>query len=65
MSETISPYAAKPWLKYYDYRVPAHMNYPRRPLYEILRTAAGEIPDSIATTFLGANLTFREIKEQT
>jgi long-chain acyl-CoA synthetase len=59
-----SPYAARPWLDHYNYWVPHHMNYPRRPLHEILRIAASEVPDHRATAFLGAHLTFREIKEQ-
>jgi long-chain acyl-CoA synthetase len=54
----------RPWLAHYDYWVPAHTNYPRRSLYEILRRAAAERPDLPATTFLGADLTFGEIKEQ-
>ncbi len=56
--------AARPWLKHYDYWVRPTMNYPRRSLYEILRTTAVEIPDAIATVFLGATLTFSEIKRQ-
>ncbi|HEX8721331.1 MAG TPA: long-chain fatty acid--CoA ligase [Pyrinomonadaceae bacterium] len=59
-----SPYAARPWLAHYDYWVPAHMNYPRRPLHEILRLAAVEVPDRPATAFLGAQLTFAELKGQ-
>ena len=59
---TESPYAARPWLKHYDYWVRPHMTYPARPLYEILATTAVEIPDAPATAFLGATLTFREIK---
>jgi long-chain acyl-CoA synthetase len=63
----------RPWLQHYDYWVPAHVNYPRRPLYEILRRAAAEGPDLMATTCLlpsrdgvsGSDLTFREIKERT
>ncbi|MCP9493617.1 MAG: long-chain fatty acid--CoA ligase [Pyrinomonadaceae bacterium MAG19_C2-C3] len=62
--ETSSPYAARPWLKHYDYWVRPHLNYPRRSLYEILRVTASEVPDSVATSFLGAHLTFREIKER-
>jgi long-chain acyl-CoA synthetase len=58
-----SPYAAKPWLNHYDFWVPAHMNYPRRPLHEILRLAASEVPDRPATAFLGAQLTYSQIKE--
>src|SRR5882672_229624 len=65
-SETVteSVYAAKPWLKHYNYWVPAHMNYPRRPLHEILRIAACEVPDRPATAFLGAHLTYSQIKNQ-
>ena len=62
--EAESPYAARPWLERYDYWVRPHMNYPRRPLYEILRLAAAEVPDRPATAFLGAHLTFGQIKEQ-
>ena len=54
----------RPWLDHYDYWVPAHTNYPRRPLYEILRRAAAEGRDLPCTTFLGADLTFGEIKER-
>ena len=60
-----SPYAARPWLKHYDYWVPARMTYPGKPLYEILATTAVETPDAQATAFLGAALTFREIKGRT
>jgi len=59
-----SPYALRPWLNHYDYWVRPHMNYPRRPLHEILRITAVEVPDRPATAFLGAHLTFSQIKEQ-
>src|ERR1700682_6350007 len=60
----VSAYAARPWLNHYDYWVRAHMNYPRRPLHEILRIAASEVPDRPATAFLGAHLTYSQIKNQ-
>ncbi len=60
-----SGYATRPWLKHYDYWVPPHMTYPGRPLYQILSTTAVETPDAPATSFLGATLTFREIKQLT
>ena len=34
------------WLQHYDYWVPHHMTYPRRPLHEILDTAAVDVPGS-------------------
>jgi long-chain acyl-CoA synthetase len=52
----------RPWLRHYDYWVPPHMTYPARPLTDILDTTVIEIPDARATVFLGAELTFREIK---
>jgi long-chain acyl-CoA synthetase len=61
---TGSPYAARPWLNHYDYWVPPHMVYPARPLHDILDSAAIELPDRPATTFLGATLTFHEIKDR-
>jgi long-chain acyl-CoA synthetase len=60
-----SPYASRPWLKHYDYWVRPHMTYPTRSLYEILSTTAAEMPDGHATQFLGAALTYREIKQRT
>jgi long-chain acyl-CoA synthetase len=59
------PEHRRPWLDHYDYWVPAHTNYPRRPLYEILRRAAAEGRDLPATTFLGADLTFGDLKDHT
>ena len=60
--ESQSPYEARPWLGRYDYWVRPHMNYPRRPLHEILRLAAAEVPDRPATAFLGAHMTFAQLK---
>lgn len=59
-----SVYAQRPWLNHYDYWVKPHMNYPRRPLHEILRMTAAEVPERPATAFLGAHLTYGQIKEQ-
>jgi long-chain acyl-CoA synthetase len=52
----------RPWLRHYDYWVPPHLTYPGRPLSEILDTTAVEVADRTATVFLGAELTFRDIK---
>src|SRR5438876_6729913 len=52
----------RPWLRHYDYWVPPHLTYPGRPLSEILDTSAVDVPDRTATVFLGAELTFRDIK---
>jgi len=54
----------RPWIDHYDYWVQPHMNYPRRPLGEILKLTASDIPDRTATAFLGASLTWAEVKER-
>jgi long-chain acyl-CoA synthetase len=54
----------RPWLEQYDYWVPPTLTVPKRPLCEILDTTALEIPDRPATAFLGAELTFAEVKAQ-
>jgi long-chain acyl-CoA synthetase len=61
---TTSPYAARPWLRSYDYWVRGHLSYPGRPLGDILNIAAVERPDKPATHFLGAQLTFLELKRR-
>lgn len=64
MTSTNAPslYAERPWLKHYDYWVPPQTNFPRQSVYQILNTAAIYFPDHPATVFLGAQLTFGQIK---
>src|SRR5215510_15284122 len=59
-----SAYASRPWLDHYNFWTPPHMNYPRRPLHEILRITAAEVPDRPATAFLGQHLTFLQLRDQ-
>ena len=59
-----SPYASKPWLKHYDFWVPEQMNYSQQSVYQILGIASSLYADKVATAFLGAELTFAEIKRQ-
>jgi long-chain acyl-CoA synthetase len=59
-----SPYAARPWLKRYDYWVRSNLSYPGRPLADILNLSAVERPDRPATHFLGAQLTFLDLKRR-
>lgn len=59
-----SPYARKPWLKHYDYFVPAETTIPRQSIYQALNLTATQFGDRPATAFLGANLTFAELKQQ-
>jgi long-chain acyl-CoA synthetase len=59
-----SPYAKKPWLKHYDFWVPATATYPRQPAYRTLDIGASNYPDRPATIFFGAEMTFRQLKDR-
>src|SRR5256712_14220799 len=59
-----SIYAARPWLQHYDYWVRSNLSYPGRPLADILSITAVERPDRVATQFLGAQLTFLDLKRR-
>jgi long-chain acyl-CoA synthetase len=59
-----SPYATRPWEQHYDYWVRPHMTYPGRPLGDILSITAVQRPDKVATHFLGAELTFLDLKRR-
>ncbi len=59
-----SVYASKPWCKNYDYWVPAEVSFPTQPIYHILNVASVHYPDQPAVVFLGAKLTFKEVKQQ-
>ncbi|MBL8177523.1 MAG: long-chain fatty acid--CoA ligase [Bryobacterales bacterium] len=59
-----SPYLARPWLKHYDFWVPAEVRQPHGALYQILQIAASQYASRPATHFHGAELTFWQIKQQ-
>ena len=59
-----SPYAARPWRQHYDYWVRPHMTYPGRPLGDILALTAVHRPEKVATHFLGAELTYLDLKQR-
>ncbi|HEX6087113.1 MAG TPA: long-chain fatty acid--CoA ligase [Thermoanaerobaculia bacterium] len=55
---------SKPWYSHFDYWVRPNLNYPRRPLTDILRIAASDVPDKPATAFFGQTLTYGEVKDR-
>jgi long-chain acyl-CoA synthetase len=54
----------RPWLKFYDEGVPHTLEYPAITVPEFLRQAAQRFPSQVATVFLGARLTYRQLKAQ-
>src|SRR5262249_52773535 len=59
-----SPYASRPWTRCWDYWVRSNLSYPGRSLYDVLAISAVERPDKAATQFLGAQLTYAELKRR-
>ena len=59
-----SSYRQKPWLKHYDFWVPATATYPRQPAYQALDIGAMNYPDRAATLFFGREMTFRQLKDR-
>src|SRR5262245_46508397 len=62
-SSTDSAYAAKPWLKNYDIWVPAEINPPHQPLYQILQIASWTYTEKPAVAFMGAFISFGDLKK--
>ena len=55
--------SSAPWLKYYD-STPAHLDYPKKTIYEMVRAAADKYPKNIAYEFMGKKTTFAEFTER-
>jgi len=54
----------RPWFKFYDEGVPHTLEYPSITVPEFLREAARRFPSQVATVFLGARLTYRQLQIQ-
>ncbi len=53
----------RPWLKFYDQGVPAHIDYPQIPLDQFVTNAANKYPDATAVIFFNRKLTYRELDD--
>ncbi len=49
------------WHKHYDSNVPPSLDYPKVPLTRLLDDAAARYPDRTAITFLGKQISYREL----
>ena len=54
----------RPWLKFYDEGVPHTLEYPPITVPEFLHDSARRFPSQVATVFLGARLTYRQLEAQ-
>lgn len=55
---------SKPWLRFYDADVPAELVIPPFTLPDLLNRTAENYPGQTATVFMGARLTYRQLKQQ-
>jgi long-chain acyl-CoA synthetase len=53
-------YADKPWLKFYESNVPAHIDYPETTLPERLAEVAAKYPDQPAIIYKGTQIPYRD-----
>ena len=60
----MSVFAAKPWLKHYDFWVPPDATFPHRSLYFILQTAASQFRHRPAIACTGRQITFEQLKNK-
>jgi long-chain acyl-CoA synthetase len=51
----------RPWVKRYDGGIPARIDYPHVPLFDLLKETAKKYPDSACTIFKGAKVTYKEM----
>jgi long-chain acyl-CoA synthetase len=54
----------RPWFKFYDEGVPHTLEVPPITVLHFLRESAQKYPSQVATVFMGARLTYRQLKEQ-
>lgn len=54
----------KPWLKHYPAEIPATLQYNPIPIHEYLSHAANQFPDRIAIHFMGKELTYQQLYQQ-
>ncbi len=55
---------SNPWLKFYDADVPRTLAIPPLTIPDLLNNAAEKYPNQTATVFMGARLTYAQLKQQ-
>jgi long-chain acyl-CoA synthetase len=61
MSE--NPYAEKPWVKFYDEGVPAHIEYPEMNIYKFLDDSTENFGSRTAIWFLKNKISYKKFKD--
>src|SRR3954454_14542906 len=53
--------SGRPWAAHYPRDVPAHLDYPREPVFWLLEESARRAPDRIACRHGGQEMTYAEL----
>jgi long-chain acyl-CoA synthetase len=58
-------YDSKPWLQHYPEEIPASLEYSKEPVQQYLINAAKRFPGKIAIHFMGKEMSYKELYEET
>lgn len=59
-----NPYSTQPWVRHYPEGVPPRVETPPVAVWALLEEAAGAFPRRTALHYYGANLSYRELRDQ-
>ncbi len=54
-------YDQKPWLKLYDKHVPANLQYPQKPFWDVVGPTFKDYPDKVGLYYMGRPFTFKQL----
>ena len=60
----ITMYDSKPWMQHYPEEIPAELEFRKEPVQQYLVNAATNFPAKIAIHFMGQELTYKELYDE-
>ena len=55
--------SSAPWVKYYGEKTPAHLEYPQKTIYQMVKSAADQYPKNCAYEFMGKKTSFAQFMQ--
>ncbi|MCQ2420787.1 MAG: AMP-binding protein, partial [Clostridia bacterium] len=55
--------SSAPWIKYYSEKTPAHLEYPQKTIYQMVKAAADQYPKNTAYEFMGKKTSFAQFMQ--
>lgn len=59
--EAVPSYSGRPWTRFYEAGIPAHLEYPDITLGEVLSNTASKFPDHTALIFYGKKISYEQL----